>query len=51
MLEYWTAHYAAEAAKGLVSYEAEDPDFDLDALLARLDDDDWQEQPHLSTPP
>lgn len=52
LLDYWTAHYAAEAAKGITSYEADDPDWNLDDLLARQSpDDDWQTQPHLSTPP
>ncbi len=52
LLEYWTAHYAAEAASGASTYEAEDPEFDLDAIEAALArDDDWEPQPDLSTPP
>ena len=52
LLEYWTAHYAAEAASGASTYEAEDPEFDLDAIEAALDrDDDWEPATARSSPP
>lgn len=41
LLEYWTAYYAAQAAKGeAISFEGEDDDYDLDEILAKLDQDD-----------
>lgn len=40
MLEYWTAYYAAQAARGeAVSFEGEDDDYHLEAILARLEQD------------
>lgn len=37
LLEYWTAYYAAQAARGeTLSFEGEDDDYDLDAILAQL---------------
>lgn len=52
LLDYWTAHYAAESASGATTFEADDPDFDIDAIEAALDrDDDWEPQPDLSSPP
>lgn len=52
LLDYWTAHYAAEAAGGASTYEAEDPEFDLDAIEAALDrEDDWEPATDLSSPP
>jgi len=51
LLEYWTAHYAAEAASGTTTFEAEDPDFDIDAIEAELARDDaWEPQLDLSAP-
>lgn len=39
LLEYWTAYYAALAAKGTaISFDEEDEDYDLDRILAELDD-------------
>jgi hypothetical protein len=52
LLDYWTAHYAHETASGKSTFEAENTDFDLDAILDSLgdedDDDQWEDQPHLS---
>ena len=40
LLEYWTAYYAAQAAKGeAISFEGEDDDYNLDAILAELEQD------------
>ncbi len=52
VLEYWTAHYASMPA---ASFEADDPDFDLQQAIEDLgisdDDEDWEDAPHLSTSP
>lgn len=54
-LEYWTAYYAALAAKGeAVSFEGEDEDYNLDQILANLDsqnEDAWDTVIAVSTSP
>ena len=54
-LDYWTAYYAASAAKGeAISFEDEDDDYDLAAIEAALEaqadqdaindpDDQWED--------
>lgn len=37
--EYWAHHYREQAGKE----EIEDEDFDLEAEIARMNDDDWEE--------
>lgn len=40
LLEFWTAYYAAQNAKGeAISFEGEDDDYDLNAILQQLDQD------------
>ena len=51
-LEYWTAYYAAQAARGAnISFDDEDENYNLDAILADLeqqetamdsDQDSWE---------
>ena len=49
LLEYWTAYYAAQAAKGeAISFEGEDDDYNLDAILAALEPD--AENPDADNP-
>ena len=46
MLEYWTAHYAAQPPS---TFEADDPDFDIEQVIQEMDDGEWEDAPHLST--
>jgi len=47
LLEYWTVHYASQPP---ATFEADDPDFDIQQVLQEMetDDDDWEDAPHLS---
>jgi hypothetical protein len=47
VMDYWTAHYASLPPS---SFEADDPEFDADKVIAELGDD-WEDIPHLSTSP
>lgn len=43
--EYWAYHYQEHDGQ----QEAEDDDFDLDAEIARMNDEDWEEVPRGRT--
>lgn len=48
LLEYWTAHYAASIGRGGATFEDVDENFDLEAILAEAEGDDWTDVPELS---
>ncbi len=50
LLDYWTAAYAEEIARGTSSFEATDDEWDAEAILAALENepgDQWEDMPQL----